>query len=65
MTTHLSYSVPEGRRKKRILRIPESQSLYVCPQSCARRQAIRALRNGEADCMAFLQLSQADLVSGD
>lgn len=65
MATHLSYSVPEGRRKKRILRIPESQSLYVCPQSCARRQAIRALRNGEADRMAFLQLSQADLVSGD
>lgn len=53
MATHLSYSVPEERRRKRILRIPESHSLYVCPQSCARRQAIRALRNGESDRMAF------------
>jgi hypothetical protein len=65
MPTHLSYSIPDRPRKKRILRIPESHSLYVCPQSCCRRQAIRAFRNGEADRMAFLQISQADLVSGD
>ncbi len=65
MATHLSYSIPDRPRKKRILRIPESHSLYVCPQSCSRRQAIRAFRNGEADRMSFLQISQADLVSGD
>ncbi len=65
MSAHLSYSIPDRPRKKRILRIPESHSLYVCPQSCSRRQAIRAFRNGEADRMSFLQISQADLVSGD
>lgn len=65
MASHLSYSIPDKQRKKRILRIPESHSLYVCPQSCARRQAVRALRNGEADRMSVLQLAQEDLVSGD
>lgn len=65
VTTHLTYALPGKRRKKRILRIPESHSLYVCPQSCTRRQALRALRNGEADQMSFLQLAEADLVSGD
>ena len=65
MSAHLSYSIPDRPRKKRILRIPESHSLYVCPQSCSRRQAIRAFRNGEADRMSFLQINQADLVSGD
>ncbi len=64
MATHLAYSIPAKDRKKTLMRIPESHSLYVSPQSCARRQAIRAHKNGEADRSSFLQLTQADLVSG-
>lgn len=63
--SNFSYSIPDVGRKKIQLRIPESHTLYVCPQSCARRQALRALRNGEAEHSSFLKLSQADLVSGD
>ncbi len=64
MASHLAYSIPAKDRKKTLMRIPESHSLYVSPQSCARRQAIRAHKNGEADRSSFLQLTQADLVSG-
>lgn len=63
--SNFSYSIPDVGRKKIQLRIPESHTLYVCPQSCSRRQALRALRNGEAEHSSFLKLSQADLVSGD
>lgn len=64
MASHLAYSIPIKDRKKTLMRIPESHSLYVSPQSCARRQAIRAHKNGEADRSSFLQLTQSDLVSG-
>lgn len=63
--SQLSYSIPDVGRKKSQLRIPESHTLYVCPQSCARRQFLRAIRNGEADRVSVLKLAQADLVSGD
>lgn len=63
--SQLSYSIPDVGRKKSQLRIPESHTLYVCPQSCARRQFLRAIRNGEADKVSVLKLTQADLVSGD
>ena len=60
----LSYQIPEFGRAKRIIRIPESHALYLCPNACGRRQGIRALRNGEADHASFLRFSQTDIVSG-
>lgn len=61
----LSYQIPDAGRRKRILRIPESHTLHLCPNACGRRQGIRALRNGEADRVSFLCFSQADVASGD
>lgn len=60
----LSYQISTAARKKRTLRIPESHTLYLCPNSCARRQGIRALRNGLGDHASFLRFSQADVVTG-
>lgn len=62
--TQLAYQVPDNGRAKTILRIPESHTLYLCPNSCGRRQGIRALKNGEADHVSFLSLSQADVALG-
>ena len=66
MTSHVTYSLhpPCKTRKKTQLRIPESHALYVCPPACARRFAIRAHKNGIASTASFLQLTEADLVSG-
>lgn len=61
----LSYQIPDAGHRKTILRIPESHSLYVCPPACGRRQGIRALRNGLAEHVSFLQVSQADVIAGD
>lgn len=61
----LSYQIPDNGRPRRIVRIPESHSLYLCPNSCGRRQGIRALRNGEANHASFLRFSQTDMVTGD
>lgn len=61
----LSYQIPSAGRAKRIMRIPESHALYLCPNSCGRRQGIRALRNGVADHASFLRFSQTDIVLGD
>ena len=63
--SQLSYQIPDNGRKKTILRIPESHTLYLCPGSCGRRQGIRALKNGEADHVSFLTFSQADSALGD
>lgn len=61
----LSYQIPDADRPKRVMRIPESHALYLCPNACGRRQGIRALRNGIADHVSFLRLTQADVISGD
>ena len=61
----LAYHISTGARKKRSLRIPQSHTLYLCPNSCARRQGIRAFKNGQADQVSFLCLSQSDVISGD
>lgn len=63
--SQLSYQIPDNGRKKTLLRIPESHTLYLCPESCGRRQGIRALKNGEADHASFLTFSQADIALGD
>lgn len=60
----LSYQISTVNRTKRTLRIPESCTLYLCPNSCARRRGLRALRNGELDNVAFLRFSQTDVVTG-
>lgn len=57
--------MPEKRRKKARLRIPESHALYLCPNACGRRQGIRLLMNDQADHASFLTFSQADVVLGD
>ena len=61
----LAYQIPSGSRRRTILRIPESHDLYLCPNSCGRRQGIRALKNGEAEHASFLSFSQADVALGD
>ncbi|MBS5451389.1 MAG: nitrogen fixation protein NifE [Coriobacteriia bacterium] len=61
----LAYQIPSGGRRRAILRIPESHDLHLCPNSCGRRQGIRALKNGEADHASFLSFSQADVALGD
>ena len=61
----LAYQIPSGGRRRAILRIPESHDLYLCPNSCGRRQGIRALKNGEAEHASFLSFSQADVALGD
>lgn len=60
----LAYQLPDNGRARRILRIPESHTLYLCPNSCGRRQGIRALRNGMADQVSFLRFSQTDIALG-
>lgn len=61
----LSYQIPDRGRPRRVLRVPESHTLYLCPNACGRRQGLRALRNGVADHVSFLRFSQADVVLGD
>lgn len=61
----LAYQIPDGGRKKTILRIPESHVLYLCPNACGRRQGIRALKNGEAEHASFLSFAQQDVALGD
>lgn len=63
--TEFSHHMPERRRKKTQLRIPESHSIYLCPNSCGRRQGIRAILNGEVGSASFLAFSQADVALGD
>lgn len=58
------YQISTVERKKRVLRIPESHTLYLCPNACARRRGLRALRNGELDSVSFLSFSQVDIVTG-
>lgn len=60
----LMYQISTAKRKKRTLRIPQSHTLYLSPNSCARRQGLRALRNGILDDVSFLRFSQADIVTG-
>lgn len=60
----LIYQISTAARKKRTLRIPESHTLYLCPNSCARRQGLRAARNGILEDASFLRFSQADVVTG-
>ncbi|SHH97555.1 Nitrogenase component 1 type Oxidoreductase [Sporobacter termitidis DSM 10068] len=60
----LSYYIPNRSRKKTILRIPESHSLYVCPSACGRRIALRAYENGEKNFLSFLYIAEEDAVSG-
>ena len=61
----LYYFVPDKKRKKTTLQIPESHDLHVCPGACGRRHALRAVRSGEKQRVSFLQMTQADLVFGD
>lgn len=60
----LMYQISTAKRKKRTLRIPQSHTLYLSPNSCARRQGLRALRNGILDDVSFLRFSQVDIVTG-
>ena len=62
--TELMYQVSTGARKKRVLRIPQSHTLYISPNSCARRQGIRALKNDIGSHVSFLKLSEADVATG-
>ena len=60
----LMYQISTASRRKRTLAIPESRTLYLCPNACARRRGLRALRNGVMDDVSFLRFSQADVVTG-
>lgn len=60
----LMYQISTSKRSKRTLSIPESHTLYLCPNSCARRHGLRALRNGILDDVSFLRFSQTDIVTG-
>ena len=60
----LMYQISTASRKKRTLAIPESHTLYLCPNACARRRGLRALRNGVMDDVSFLRFSQTDVVTG-
>lgn len=61
---NLLYYIPNRSRSKTILRIPESHSLHICPTACGRRNAIRALQNGEKEFLSFLYIGEEDAVSG-
>lgn len=56
--------LPDKRRRKARLRIPESHALYACPQACGRRQGIRLLMNDDAEHASFLTFSQVDIALG-
>lgn len=60
----LAYYIPNRNKQKTILRIPESHSLHVCPSACGRRNAIRAIKNGEKNYISFLYVTEHDMVSG-
>ena len=60
----LMYQISTASRRKRTLAIPESHTLYLCPNACARRRGLRALRNGVMDDVSLLRFSQADIVTG-
>ncbi len=60
----ITYYVPQNNRKKTVLRVPECHNLHICPSSCGRRHAIRALKNGEKHLVSFLYISEDDAISG-
>lgn len=61
----LAYYVPKHGSPNQSLKVPESFSLYVCPASCARRLAVRSIKNGTINESAFLLINDADVISGD
>ncbi len=64
MSEGLSYFIPRHGRPKITLNVPESHSLHVCPAACARRNGIRAIKNGEKKQMSFLYITETDVISG-
>lgn len=60
----LSYRITNTRHAKSITRIPESHSLHVGPAACARRHAIKGFETGDDGNLSYLNLDEADLVSG-
>ncbi|MEM1484157.1 nitrogenase component 1 [Oscillospiraceae bacterium PP1C4] len=43
---------------------PESFQLFVCPFACGRHGAIGAIKQGFKDRLAYLYISQSDIISG-
>lgn len=62
---NLAYYTPKHGGPKQSIRVPQCHSLYVCPLSCGRRIAIRAIKNGDINKISFLYINQADVISGD
>ena len=60
----LSYHTANTRHKKDVTRVPGSHSLHVGPSACARRHAIKGFEADDIDNLSFLNLDEADLVSG-
>ena len=65
MDNALAFFIPHHGRPKISLRVPESHSLHVCPAACGRRNGLRALKNGEAEHLSFLYITETDVISGE
>ena len=53
----LTFHTGHNLHSKDTIRIPESHTLHVGPAACARRHAIKALENNDADNMSYLAIS--------
>ena len=60
----LTFPTGHNLHSKDTIRIPESHTLHVGPAACARRHAIKALENNDADNMSYLAISEEDLAKG-
>ncbi len=60
----LTYFIPKPQVGSHF-HMPECHNLHVCPSACGRRNAIWALEDGEKDSVSFLNITEADVVSGN
>lgn len=61
----LSYRIPEAPRKRTLLHIPESHTLFAGPSSCMRRHSLAARQYGNIENISCLCITQADVISGN
>ncbi len=60
---NLLHRPPMPRRKRNTLRVPESHTLYLCPEGCGRRHALRAFREGADGETSFYILDDTDIIA--
>lgn len=52
------------RKKKPMMRVPESHDIYVLPRACGRRIGIKAISEGTKDKISFIYIEEEDVILG-